>query len=256
MFYSYRSDTCLELDLKSVQFGSQAPGLNDTPLARALDERHQAWRSVLPRESGDLWDVLETFDTCNRDALLAHCVSLSVNAVHEAWNRRPRAFAHADRLAQAVDLDMAESWKPTAANFLGRVTKARIVQAVSEGKGERAADRIEHLKKVEMATEAETLLAGSGWLPEPLRTPGRVFAASVDTVEIEPTVETEPAVGQSAMDGREPAVTEDDVVAEDEEVAEPVDEEEDATLRESSLADEEVTDDQDIAFEPHAIAAE
>ena len=256
VFYSYRSDTCLELDLKSVQFGSQAPGLNDTPLARAFDERHQAWRSLLPKESGELWDVLETFDFDRRDALFAHCVSLSVNAVHEAWNRRPRAFAHADRLARAVDLDMTASWTPTAANFLGRVTKARIVQAVSEGKGERAADRIEHLKKVEMATEAETLLAGSGWLPEPLRTPGRVFAASVDTVEIEPTVETEPAVGQSAMDGREPAVTEDDVVAEDEEVAEPVDEEEDATLRESSLADEEVTDDQDIAFEPHAIAAE
>ena len=31
VFYTYRSDTCLELDLKSFQFGSQAPGLNDTP---------------------------------------------------------------------------------------------------------------------------------------------------------------------------------------------------------------------------------
>ena len=256
VFYSYRSDTCLELDLKSVQFGSQAPGLNDTPLARALEERHQAWRSVLPKESGDLWDVLETFDTCNRDALFAHCVSLSVNAVHEAWNRRPRAFAHADRLAQAVDLDMAESWSPTAANFFGRVTKARILQAVAEGKGERAADRIEHLKKVEMATEAETLLAGSGWLPDPLRTPGRVFAASVDTVEAVPAVEAELAIGQSAADGGEAAVAEDHVVPDEEEVTEPVDEEEDALSGESSLADHEVTDDQDIAFEPHAIAAE
>ena len=131
VFYAHRSDTCLELELKSVQFGSQAPGLNDTPLARAFDERHQAWRSALPKESGDLWGVLETFDADSRETLFAHCVSLSVNAVHEAWNRRPRAFAHADRLAQAVDLDMAASWTPTAANFLGRVTKARILQAVA-----------------------------------------------------------------------------------------------------------------------------
>ena len=255
VFYSYRSDTCLELDLKSVQFGSQAPGLSDTPLARAFDERHQAWRLVLPKESGDLWDVLETFDFDRRDALFAHCVSLSVNAVHEAWNRRPRAFAHADRLAQAVDLDMAESWSPTAANFLGRVTKARIVQAVAEGKGQRAADRIEHLKKVEMATEAETLLAGSGWLPEPLRTPGRVFGSDIETVEAEST-EAEPIVEHSAVDGGEPAVADDDIVAEDDEVAEPVEEEEEVASGESSLADHEVTGEQDIAFEPHAIAAE
>ena len=132
--------------------------------------------------------MLETFDADSRDALFAHCVSLSVNAVHEAWNRRPKAFVHADRLAQAVDLDMAASWTPTAVNFLGRVTKARIQQAVAEARGQRAADRIEHLKKVEMATEAETLLAGSGWLPEPLRTPGRAMAARVESVDAEPVI--------------------------------------------------------------------
>ena len=237
VFYTYRSDTCLELDLKSVQFGSQAPGLNDTELARALDERHQAWRSSLPKESGELWAALETLDADSRDALFAHCVSLSVNAVHEAWNRRPKAFAHADRLAQAVDLDMAASWTPTAANFLGRVTKARILQAVGEGRDRRAADRIEHLKKVEMATEAETLLSGSRWLPEPLRTPSRVMTTIVEPVETESGLVIEPVVAESAAAGGELAVVADDATVEDEEVAEPADEEE-------------------IAFEPHAIAAE
>ena len=39
-----------------------------------------------------------------------------------------------------------------------------------EAKGEASAQLIDHLKKPEMAKEAERLLAGSGWLPEPLRT--------------------------------------------------------------------------------------
>lgn len=256
VFYTYRSDTCLELDLKSVQFGSQAPGLNDTALARSLDERQQSWRSALPKESGELWGALETFDADSRDALFAHCVSLSVNAVHEAWNRRPRAFAHADRLAQAVDLDMAASWTPSAANFLGRVTKARIQQAVAEARGPRAADRIEPLKKVEMATEAETLLAGSGWLPEPLRTPGRTMATAVEIVEAEPVIAAEPVVDESAAEGGDPTADDDDAVVEDEEVAKPTDVEEVAGADESSLVDEEATHDQEVAFEPHAIAAE
>ena len=62
-------------------------------------------------------------------------------------------------------------WRPTMANYLGRVTKARILEAVREGKGEQAAQLIDHLKKGDMAKEAERLLADTGWLPEPLRAP-------------------------------------------------------------------------------------
>ena len=38
-----------------------------------------------------------------------------------------------------------------------------------EAKGEQSAQLIEHLKKADMAKEAERLLDGTGWLPEPLR---------------------------------------------------------------------------------------
>jgi len=89
-------------------------------------------------------------------------------------------------LAEAVGLDMtAAGWAPTAENYLGRVTKARILQAVREAKGQQAAQLIDHLKKPEMAKEAERLLAGTGWLPEPLRTPG----AQANPVEVEPEVD-------------------------------------------------------------------
>ena len=73
-------------------------------------------------------------------------------------------------MARAVGLDMAQAgWKPTVDNYLGRVTKPRILEAVREAKGEPSAQLIDHLKKGDMAKEAERLLDGSGWLPEPLR---------------------------------------------------------------------------------------
>jgi ParB family chromosome partitioning protein len=161
--------------------------------------------------------------------LFAHCVAQGVNAVHEAWNRRPRAFAHADRLAEAVDLDMAaEGWTPTVDGYLGRVTKARILQAVAEGRGQRDADRIEHFKKGEMAEQAQALLANTAWLPDPLRTPGRALPDAVEATEPEAEIADEVTVEETAVDGGEPAMADEEQPAEDEEVA----------------------------FEPHAIAAE
>ena len=81
-----------------------------------------------------------------------------------------RRLDQADVLARAVALDMvAVGWKPTADNYLGRVTKPRILEAVREAKGEFSVQLIDHLKKGDMAREAERLMEGTGWLPEPLR---------------------------------------------------------------------------------------
>jgi ParB family chromosome partitioning protein len=184
LFYRYGSDSCLEIDVKSVAFGQQAPGLNDSALAKAIDERHRAWAEQLPRETEELWDALVAFDSDSRQALFAHCVALSLNAIAEPWNKRPRALAHADWIAAAVGLDMvASGWTPTVDNYLGRVTKARILQAVREAKGEGQAQLIGHLKKGEMAEKAQELLADSGWLPEPLRTRGHGLSAATGEIE-------------------------------------------------------------------------
>jgi ParB family chromosome partitioning protein len=170
-FYRMSSGTCLEISAKSASFGAQAPGLADSTSAKAIEIRHQQWANHLPKSEDDLWDALIAFDGDSQAALFAHCASLSVNAVHEPWNRNSRRLAHADRLARAVNLDMAAvGWTPTIDNFLGRVPKARILEAVREAKGEASAQLINHLKKPEMAKEAERLLAGTRWLPIPLRT--------------------------------------------------------------------------------------
>jgi ParB family transcriptional regulator, chromosome partitioning protein len=122
-----------------------------------------------------------------------------VNALYEKGDRYggPGISAHgvehriaqADRLARAVGLDMVEAgWRPTVDNYLGRVTKPRILEAVREAKGEHAAQLIDHLNKTEMAKEAERLLDGTGWLPEPLRLvdSGGVSDAPAEAVEALP----------------------------------------------------------------------
>ncbi len=204
-FYHHAAETCLELDLRSTSFGAAGQGLQDAAAAEVIRSRHDGWSKILPEDPADLWNALGEWDTDSRSELFAHVVSLSVNAVHENWNRRPGVFAHADHLSQAVELDMTKLWAPTAATYLGRVTKGRILQAVAEAKGQRAADRIAHLKKTDMASEAETLLAGSGWLPEVLRPVGG--DASEPVIDTGPADQPETSIDDDApVDGDDEAV--------------------------------------------------
>ena len=169
-FARYATDSCLEISAKHTGFSAQAPGLKDCTSAKLIAERHTLWQARLPSKPDALWAALVLLDEGDRQALFAHCAALSINAVHEPWNRNKERQAHADHLARAVWLDMAAAgWTPTVDTYFGRVPKARILEAVREAKGESAAELIDHLKKADMAAEAERLLADSGWLPEPLR---------------------------------------------------------------------------------------
>ena len=184
----------LEANVRPLHFTVQAEDLKDSPSAKSVNERHEHWGDRIPAGDEALWDWLVGLDDENRMALLAHCVSYGVNALYE----RPNPYggsgvsehglkvrlAQADRLARATGLDMAQvGWRPTVGNYLGRVTKTRIVEAVREGAGERAAQLIDHMKKGDMAKEAERLLADTGWLPEPLRLAGADDGAAAEPVD-------------------------------------------------------------------------
>ena len=170
----------MEAGVKHIYFPAQDEGLADSPSAKAVQERHDAWAADIPKDDDALWDWLAGLDDASRMALLAHCISYGVNALYERPNPHSSSgvsqhtldmrLAQADRLTRATGLDMVEAgWRPTFGNYLNRVTKPRILEAVREAKGEQAAQLIDHLKKGDMAKEAERLLADSGWLPEPLR---------------------------------------------------------------------------------------
>jgi len=198
--YRMSSATCLEISTKSASFNAQPPGLADSASAKAIEARHQQWAKQLPQDDDDLWPTLVALDRDSQAALFAHCAALSINAVHEPWNRNPQRLAHADLLARAVNLDMtAAGWKPTVDNYLRRVPKARILDAAREARGEASAQLIDRLKKPEMAKESERLLADTGWLPKPLRTTDAQIGGG--SAESEASTDALPAFLADAEDG-------------------------------------------------------
>jgi ParB family transcriptional regulator, chromosome partitioning protein len=104
------------------------------------------------------------------------------------WERRSRSIATADKLAEAVSLDMTGYRRLTVQTYLGRITKARILEAVREGVSDEAADRMAHMKKQGMAEAAEQLLAATGWLPVLMRTP-RAAQGSIETPQADAVTE-------------------------------------------------------------------
>lgn len=181
-YLGHREESCLDINLTRVGFGFQPAGMKQSSSAESIADRHAHWKERLPQHARDLWDTLVKLDGDAQAALFAHCAAYAVNALYEAVPRYDngrisahtveRRLAHSNILARAVGLDMvAVGWKPSVDNYLGRVTKARIIEGVTEGKGGETAALIDHLKKPDMAREAERLMADSKWLPEPLRTP-------------------------------------------------------------------------------------
>jgi ParB family chromosome partitioning protein len=199
-FYRYAAGSCLEITLAHTIF-SQTQGLCDTGWVKEIEQRQEAWGHDLPANAEEVWGYLVALDEASRMALFAHCVSLSVNTTVQSWNRRAKENVHANELARSLGFGMVEAgWTPTVDNYLGRVTKAHILQAVREAKGEQAAQLIDHLKKTDMAREAARLLEGSGWLPEMLRLPSddatpvaEVDAVTVDDVAEQNALESEHA---------------------------------------------------------------
>jgi ParB family chromosome partitioning protein len=223
-FHHRSANGVLEAQVRHIFFPAQAEELGDSMSVKSVDERNEHWKSRIPADDTALWDWLTGLDEENRMALLAHCVSYGVNALYERPNPYSGSgvseyglqlrFDQADRLARETGLDMVQvGWRPTVGNYLGRVTKPRILEAVREGAGERAAQLIDHMKKGDMAKEAERLLADSGWLPEPLRLANPEHATGSDPADQGSEDTTLPAFLTS--DGEDDELTE----AEDEDAA-------------------------------------
>ncbi|MFP6559232.1 ParB/RepB/Spo0J family partition protein [Paraburkholderia sp. B3] len=139
---------------------SLAPDVSESSAAVALRTLQEVTGEALPEDSAELFAVLLAKSQDELVRLLAVCVAATVDVVTpRTTQRQPGA-----ELAQAVGLDMAAWWKPTAEGYFQHVPKAAILEAV----GQYAPDhvtRLSKLKKGDIASEAERLAEGSGWMP-------------------------------------------------------------------------------------------
>lgn len=170
IFFPHQDLAGLEVKATSSFIACYAEGLDESPTAMALQQRHDAWAAQLPPEAADLWDYLMALEAETLGVLIAHCVAQTVNIVKQPYGR-PHVTKAGHQLASAAHLAMGEHWRPTARSYFGRVTKAHILAAVREAAGEEAAERLSTLKKQAMAETAEQLMVGTDWLPACLRTP-------------------------------------------------------------------------------------
>jgi len=85
----------------------------------ALRELQQVWREKLLEDSAALFASLLAMEQGELVKLLAVCVAATVDVVtHRATSHQPGT-----ELAQAVGLDMAAWWKPTANGYFKHVSK-------------------------------------------------------------------------------------------------------------------------------------
>lgn len=156
-----------------VSGGINTPQAGLADLSPTLDARTDAiFDTINQANKLTLADLLKISDY-ERARLLA---ALVAGAFYAATDRED-GHEGVDELHALIGFDMADHWTPATDDFLGRIAGPLVVEAVTEAKGKEAAATLNGLKKAERTAAAAKLLAGTGWLPKPLRGPGYGAAA-------------------------------------------------------------------------------
>lgn len=163
-------------------------------LRTGLDESWRAGESVSER-----FDRYRALSDEARSAWLGHVISRTLEASLNLAGERQVAFH--DHLGSLIGIDMAAWWRPTAANYFDRVSKATILDALLAVGGPDLASRFASVKKSDLAMSAERVFAGTyiaeievreralAWVPEVMRFAGGQGAVEAGVDEATATAE-------------------------------------------------------------------
>jgi len=178
----------------------------DAPASCALAELRssldESWRGGA--DANSRFDLYRALPDEVRATWLAYVVARSLEASLNMTGERQLPFQ--DHLGRLIGIDMAQWWRPTAANYFDRVSKQVILDALTDVGGLELSSRFASVKKGDLAMSAERVFAGTyitevevrekalAWVPEVMR-----FAAAaqdagepgIDATAADPAVDTD-----------------------------------------------------------------
>jgi ParB family chromosome partitioning protein len=143
-------------------------------LRSGLDERWRGGEDAMSR-----FDLFRALPDDSRAAWLGYVVARSLEASLNMTGERQLPFQ--DHLGSLTGIDMAQWWRPTAANYFDRVSKQVILDALTDVGGLELSSRFASVKKGDLAMSAERVFAGTyitevevrekalAWVPEVMR---------------------------------------------------------------------------------------
>lgn len=136
-------------------------GGNETSAATALDEKRASLdRSWQDRDTvGERFDAFGSLDDDSKLSWLAYTVA---QTIEPSANNKLRRNAFHEHLGQTLGIDVAQHWRPTAANYFGRIKKERLLDTLETIGGPTLKTRYAASKKADVAATCESLCAGRG----------------------------------------------------------------------------------------------
>ena len=168
-------------------------------LRSSLDESWRAGDDAMSR-----FDLFRALPDDSRAAWLGYVAARSLEASLNMAGERQLPFQ--DHLGGLIGIDMAQWWRPTAANYFDRVSKQVILDALTDVGGLELSSRFASVKKGDLAMSAERVFAGTyitevevrekalAWVPEVMRFASaapEAGEAEIDAADAEPGVDAE-----------------------------------------------------------------
>nr|WP_244436177.1 ParB/RepB/Spo0J family partition protein [Sinorhizobium fredii] len=169
--YPYNSEqSALQLSLTHERL---EPSMKDAESCKGLsafNDLADNYGHHLPGNPADLFDWLLEQPQDMVLMLLAFGAAHSVNAVEKKFTDRKKGIEQANQLGRALKVHMPDWFETTGDSYFKHVNRTTIELAVAEARGSEAELSVRAAaKKSEAVTIADRLVAGSGWIPAPVR---------------------------------------------------------------------------------------